>query len=97
MYNISIKTIKDEQDTVVKAKIIKKNVSKNYKSTLIVKIGETYIVKPLNPNKLKHRNRKIQIVKFNSNERYGLRVNVKFLDNNRAGIVDIDDLEAVVE
>lgn len=60
-------------------------------------IGSILVVKPLNKQKLKHRDRKVEVLSFKESEsdkRYGeSKVNVLFLDNNRKGVIEIGDLD----
>lgn len=78
---------------IVWIKVTKKDKEGNTKKVNI-KIGAEYIVNPLNPRKLKHRNR-VGIVRsfkeFGSNRK--LKVHLKFSDNNNFGWVDPGDLE----
>lgn len=50
--------------------------------------GETCIIQPLNPNKKKHRDRKCIVT---GKSRRDL-IQVKFVDTNRLGYVDVSDL-----
>jgi hypothetical protein len=75
---------------------VKKTYNGNLLSEFIINIGDELVVKPHNKLKLKHRDRHVQIVKFTEDSRSGLRAKVKFLDNNRFGFVDIEDLEELV-
>lgn len=74
---------------VVKAKM---KVEKNdgVIKVLTIGIGDELVVKPLNKLKLKHRDRRVKVLKFIDNG----QVSVKFLDNNRTGKVEIDDLDS---
>jgi predicted RNA-binding protein len=57
--------------------------------------GNKYIVNPLNPNKLKNRDRKVILVKIENDKReiYG---KVKYLDTSRPGKIEISDLNTIV-
>lgn len=57
--------------------------------------GNKYIVNPLNPNKLKNRDRKVILMKIENDNRY-LYGKVKYLDTSRPGKVDISDLDTIV-
>lgn len=61
---------------------------------LQIKIGGEFVVKPLNPRKKKHRDRRVIIRKFLESN-YGLTVQVQFIDNKRIGKVEIDDLDII--
>lgn len=61
-------------------------------STLL-RAGNTYTIVPENPLKSKHRGRKCEIVMFLTDElKQPIKAKVKFLDNNRTGIIDLRDL-----
>lgn len=87
-----IKTFHDEVGNLTAAKVQRFHKDEKTADYLIT-IGQELIVKPLNKLKLKHRDRRVQVLSFNENRDYGLRVNVRFLDNNRRGIIEIDDLD----
>jgi hypothetical protein len=58
-------------------------------------IGAEYEIDPLNPQKKKHRGRRCVVLDFVRDDRgQAYKVVVRFLDNNRRGRVDIDDLKA---
>ncbi|QSO50130.1 hypothetical protein [Alicyclobacillus mengziensis] len=61
--------------------------SKNPKTIRIV-IGQKYVVRPANPNNLRHRGRECTAIAFN-----GSGVKVKFLDTKRYTRVQLDDLD----
>lgn len=65
--------------------------SKQNGRTLTPKIGERYVVSPMNPQKKKHRGRTCVIEAFNA-EYMPDRATVRFDDNNRLGKVDLSDL-----
>lgn len=75
---------------------VKKTYNDNLLYEFIFNIGDELVVKPHNRLKLKHSDRRVQIVKFTEHPRLGLRARVKFLDNSRFGFVDIKDLEKLV-
>lgn len=75
---------------------VKKTHNGNLLSEFIIKIGDELVVKPHNKLKLKHRDRRVQVLNFTEHARLGLRARVKFLDNNRFGFVEIEDLEELV-
>lgn len=63
------------------------------KTTL--KIGGEYIVKPLNPQKKKHRDRPCVILDFvpvSEQHPRDIVAKVRFLDNNRMGRAELSDL-----
>jgi hypothetical protein len=75
---------------------VKKTHNGNILSEFIINIGDELVVKPHNKLKLKHRDRRVQIVKFTEDARLGFRAREKFLDNKRFGFVDINDLEKLI-
>jgi co-chaperonin GroES (HSP10) len=75
---------------------VKKTKKGEVLSKFTIKIGDELVVKPYNKLKLKHRDRRVQILSFVQHDRLGLRAKVKFLDNNRLGFVEIEDLEELV-
>jgi hypothetical protein len=90
-YNIKITTDKG----MIQKAVINRN-SKEIEDKIIVTVGKEMIVKPLNKNKLKYRDRRVIINKVVDEGWKGIRASVKFLDNNRAGKVDIIDLDDLV-
>lgn len=54
---------------------------------VVISVGDTYFVKPLNPKKLKHRDREVQVTGFDDSA-----AKVKFIDNGKAGKVELRDL-----
>jgi hypothetical protein len=58
-----------------------------------INIGDEYIINQVNPRAKKNRGRKVIVTKFIRDEKYPLRAQVKYLDNNRAGRADIEDLD----
>lgn len=92
MIGTEIKSYKGESGLIEKAKVKRfKNDEKI--SDYTITIGSELVVKPINKRKLKHRDRRVKVMSFNLNREYGLRVNVKFLDNNRRGIIEVSDLD----
>lgn len=89
-----VKSYEDESGLIVKAKV-KRFIKDEKVSEYTIQIGSELVVNPLNKRKIKHRDRKVKVHSFNENSEYGLRVNVKFLDNNRRGIIEISDLDTV--
>lgn len=61
---------------------------------LILAVGKEYLVSPVNPQKLKHRRRKV-IFKGFEKDRYGRMAIVQFTDTKRVGKVDFEDLEYI--
>lgn len=92
-----IKTHHDTSGSLVKATIIKYKDNKILTS-LDIKIGSELFV---SNKKLKHFGRKIKVMSFKkedpSQTKYGLRVNVKFFDNERRGIIFVTDLDVEVK
>lgn len=87
MQTISIKEIKHKSVLTINGdngKIIRK---------IDLIIGNKYIVNPLNPNKLKNRDRKVILVSIENDKLYG---KVKYLDTSRPGKVEISDLDSIV-
>lgn len=83
----------DEYGEIEKVKVVRYNNSDSI-STLIIKIGSELVV--VN-KRLKHSGRKVKVISFKKekedDKKYGLRVNVKFLDNDRRGIISVEDLD----
>ncbi|PEZ76222.1 hypothetical protein [Bacillus sp. AFS017274] len=87
MQTISIKEIKHKSVLSItggNGKIIRK---------IDLIIGNKYIVNPLNPNKLKNRDRKVILVSIENDKIY---VKVNYLDTSRPGKVEISDLDTIV-
>lgn len=60
---------------------------------LTIKIGDRFWIQPDNPNKLKHRGRECIIKNFHKDDLGNyVQAVVSFLDNNRTGRVDLEDL-----
>ncbi|WP_312754036.1 hypothetical protein [Rummeliibacillus suwonensis] len=92
MYGASLMFFTDEDSVIQKVEV--KRYSKNeLVSKFSFCIGSELIVKPLNKQKLKNRDRRVRILGFI--EKNHNRVRVRYLDTNRNGIVDIDDLDAI--
>jgi hypothetical protein len=64
--------------------------------TVTVVIGGTYVVKPDNPKKMKHRDRIVVVREFLEDHK-GIRALVRFKDDNRFGRIDVEDLENIEE
>ena len=65
------------------------------KRRVVLKIGEEYVVHPLNGQKKKHRDRHCVILDFvpvSGAQPRDVVAKVRFLDNNRIGRTDLDDL-----
>lgn len=92
MNGTETKFLKDKDGLIVKAKV-RRFIGSEKISDYTINIGCELVVKPMNKQKLKHRDRRVQVLSFNSSNEYGSRVNVKFLDNNRRGIIEISDLD----
>jgi hypothetical protein len=62
-----------------------------------VKIGNEYIINPVNPRRTKHRDRKVIFKGMDKDrfDKYEPRAKVQFLDTNRIGKVDIGDLDYI--
>ncbi|MDM5333998.1 hypothetical protein QUF56_12245 [Ureibacillus composti] len=95
MQGTRVKIIEDD-NKLIKCVKVQRYVNEEKVSDYTAEVGTELIVKPLNKQKKKHRDRRVQIMRFLLDQeiRYGdLRVSVKFLDNNRRGIVPISDLD----
>lgn len=96
MRGTSIKKYVDEHGNIIKADV-ERYINDERVSKYNLLIGSILVVKPLNKRKLKHRDRKVQVLSFkesNNDKPYGeSKVNVKFLDNNRRGVIEIGDLD----
>lgn len=88
-----IKKYFDENGEIEKVRVVR-NENNNVVSTLVITIGSELIV---TNKRLKHFERKVKVINFKkedeNNVKYGLRVNVKFLDNGRRGIIFVEDLD----
>lgn len=64
-----------------------------------VRIGGTYLVSPLNPQKLKHRGRRARVLAFVPNEKSGFieYLRVEFLDDERPAQDLIDPTDIIVQ
>jgi hypothetical protein len=57
-----------------------------------LKIGDSYVVEPINKNKLKHRGRKCTITGYEYDDlNNAKKARVKFHDTDRYGKVDLED------
>lgn len=96
MNGTSVKSYVDDNNLIVNAKVERYSNDEKV-SDYTIAVGSILVVKPLNKRKLKHRDRKVQVLSFKENDygmAYGeLKVNVKFLDNNRRGVINIGDLD----
>lgn len=91
----SIKKMTDNND-VIRYVEVERFIDGKMVSKYMFKLGSELVVKPLNKQKLKHRFRKVQVLSFiDDSDMYGLRVNVKFLDNGRRGKVEVADLDEI--
>jgi|SRR5579871_1681248 len=63
-------------------------------SEIVVQIGETYLVEPHNPQKLKHRGRRCILLEASKDmhDRQAGTAKVRFYDTGRTGRVDLNDL-----
>ena len=62
---------------------------------VVLKVGEEYVVQPLNGQKKKHRDRRCVILDFvpvSDAHPRDVVAKVRFLDNNRIGRTDLGDL-----
>lgn len=68
-------------------------------SDYIMKIGSKLVVNQMNKQATKNRGREVEVTGFKEDkERKGpLKAKVKYLDNNRLGSVDIEDLDLIKE
>jgi len=91
-----IKRYNDNNGEIEKVKVLRYENS-DIVSTLVIKIGSELIV---TNKRLKHFERKVKVINFKkedkNNVKYGLRVNVKFLDNGRRGIIFVEDLDVEI-
>jgi hypothetical protein len=65
------------------------------KGKTILRIGKEYIIQPLNPLKKKHRNRRCIVLDFvpvSESHPIDIVAKVRFVDNNRIGRTELDDL-----
>ena len=96
MRGTSIKTYVGNYGNIEKAEV-ERNINDEIVSKYTIVIASVLVVKPLNKQKLKHRDRKVQVLSFKELENdklYGeSKVNVKFLDNNRRSVIEIGDLD----
>jgi hypothetical protein len=63
-----------------------------------IKVGREYVIQPLNTQKKKHRNRRCVVLGFVPVSEFHPRdivARVRFLDNNRIGRTELDDLVSV--
>ena len=76
---------------------LKLTVDRNTVAKMItIKPGDSLMVKPDNPQKMKHRDRTCRINSFRFDDIGNpIQANVTFLDTNRAGRVDLEDLAAL--
>lgn len=68
--------------------------------TVIIEVGRQYVVKPHNKQKLKHRDREcvlLDVVPVSEFHPRDLVAKVRFLDNNRIGRTELDDLAPLGE
>lgn len=93
MYGASLKFLTNDFDAIEKVEV--ERYSKNtLVSNFSFSIGSELIIKPLNKQKIKNRDRRVKILGFI--EKNHARVRVKYLDTNRNGIVDIADLDTIL-
>lgn len=94
MRGTSIKCLVNDDGVIEEARV-ERYINDEKVSKYKIKVGSELIVKPLNKQKKKHRDRRVKVIKFiNDQARYGdLRASVLFLDNNRRGIVEVSDLD----
>ncbi|PIC87964.1 hypothetical protein CSV72_02110 [Sporosarcina sp. P20a] len=92
MNGAEIKFYKDRSGLIAKADV-RRFIDSDEISEYTITIGSELVVKPMNKQKLKHRDRRVKVLSFNLSDTYGERVNIQFLDNNRRGIIEIRDLE----
>lgn len=75
---------------------VERSINSETISKYTLRVGSELVVKLLNKQKLKHRDRRVQVLSFIEEPgMYGLRVNVKFLDNGRRGKIKISDLDEI--
>lgn len=93
---MALSEIKVTKSNNVIVKALINTTSKDIKRIVIVEVGKEMVVKPLNKQKLKHRDRRVIINKITEDGFKGTSATVKFLDNNRTGKVDITDLDDLI-
>ncbi len=62
---------------------------------MVLRVGSEYVVDPLNSRKMKHRDRRCVILDFvpvSDDHPKDIIAKVRFLDNNRVGRAELDDL-----
>lgn len=64
--------------------------------TIEFKVGNQYVVNPLNKQKKKHRGRYVMLKGIES-DRGVVSAKVKYLDTKRNGKVDLDDLDNIIQ
>ena len=84
----------DDNGEIEKVKVTK-YLGEKVISKFVIKPGDEFIIKPFSHNGLKNKDRLISIINFYDDEKYGLRANVKYLDNGRRGKADLSDLEKI--
>ena len=68
------------------------------KGKTTLRVGKEYVIQPLNPLKKKHRNRRCIVLDFvpvSDSHRRDIVAKVRFLDTNRIGRTELDDLVSV--
>ncbi len=79
-----------ENDGII---VITDRSSKPHKITL--EVGKRYVVQPLNSQKKKHRDRRCVLLDFvpvSDSHARDIVAKVRFIDNNRIGRTELDDL-----
>jgi hypothetical protein len=65
------------------------------KGKTTLRVGKEYIIQPVNPLKKKHRNRRCIVLDFvpvSDSHPIDIVAKVRFIDNNRIGRTELDDL-----
>lgn len=85
----------------VKELHIVESFGRQHRRDITLRVGETYVVKPLNKQKLKHRGRVCTLLGFSKpfgmEGKPDLIAEVQFSDNNRRGRVEPGDLAELSE
>ncbi|HBZ09140.1 MAG TPA: hypothetical protein DEO65_04520 [Bacillus bacterium] len=95
MRGVDVRFYLNDESLIEKARV-KRYIDQEKISEFTFKIGSELVIKPLNKQKKKNRDRRVQILGFDKrNEKDLERVKVKYLDTNRNGFVEIDDLDVL--
>ncbi|MEK3886550.1 hypothetical protein [Bacillus sp. FSL K6-3431] len=85
----------NEENVVEKVKV-ERYIGQEKISEFTFRVGSTLGIQPLNKRATRNRGRSVQILGFNrKDEKDPMRAKVKYLDTNRNGFVEIDDLDVL--